>query len=319
MRQHSLIKGFLFVGIFILFFASLSLLDHALRGDPVFLTNMRTFGGRDGVSLLFLGDSHAAFGVDETLLPRDWYNAAYPGDNLRDSFAKIRYAWEERHIKTIVISIDAYTFGTYRLADRNICLSLPFLSSIGARAVYGFTVLTYPLQRLQCAVPLLRKVQREKFMITLLARVKDRILTGDAAQNETASPALAEEKILRPGTDTLAGNIDKQMAGSLDEPELVAVMQNILAFAKEHGITMIGVRYPLSNQYLRDMQHYDLKSYEEAMQNLHFDAILDYQKLFAKKQELFKDISHLNPEGAKVFTKRVVKDISPLLSSALTR
>jgi hypothetical protein len=315
MRARLLLKGILFLLVFVLLFSGVAVLDSRIRADHLVRRQKETLDAKENVSVLVLGDSHVFVGADPALLPGDWLNLAYPGDNLRDAFVKLRFAAQTKNLKTAVIGIGYHMLSTYRVPNRNVCAALRMLPPGDIRAVYQLSDLQALRQRAECAVPLLAKGVREKFMIVLVETLRTKIaamLGGREAQN--AAPALAELPVTDPSNGSLGGTIESQMGERSAEPELVRTLADIIDYGRRNGIRIVLARFPLSNQYLRGLGKYDLRPYERALREHPADAFIDFSRLFEKDQSVFRDISHLTASGARRFTRVLVRAVQALPS-----
>jgi hypothetical protein len=312
MRRTFLFKGLIFLCCFLLMFWGLAWADGALRLDEELYAQKERLDSAGEVSVMFLGDSLAYSGIDASQLPPDWLIFAYPGDNLRDVYAKIRYAAETKGITAAVIGIGYHQLSTYRMPNRNTCATLRMLPPQEIGSVYGMSLGQLLRTYGECAVPLLSKPVREKFMIVLLEQLRERI---KAYRNGIAiSGVLTPDLAVTPTENgVLGGELASQMGENTAEPELVQTLADILTYGRAHGIQIVLVRFPLSTLYLEGLTSYNFAPYEQALENHPPDALLDFSREYVSDQLVFRDISHLNAEGAQRFTSVLLQALQQAL------
>ena len=82
-----------------------------------------------------------------------------------------------------------------------------------------------------------------------------------------------------------------------------------MTLCKKENIQVIGIRYPLSAQYLHYLKNYSISEVEKEYAKYKFVKILDYTVAYADQPELFSNGSHLNLQGQIIFSTRVVNDL----------
>lgn len=88
----------------------------------------------------------------------------------------------------------------------------------------------------------------------------------------------------------------------------VHTLGDIISFCNTKGISLTLVSAPMSNFYLSGGGNYDV--YIDLVNNIIKDTNVDYldfnlckEKYIPNVSELFKDVDHLNYEGAQIFSK----------------
>ena len=99
----------------------------------------------------------------------------------------------------------------------------------------------------------------------------------------------------------------------------IQTLDNIINFCEENDISLTLVSAPMSNFYLSGGGNYDV--YIDLVNNVIQDTHVDYldfnlckEEYFPNKSELFKDIDHLNYEGAQIFSKVFLNYINGIVS-----
>ncbi len=289
-----------------------------VRPENLFKLQRAFFDAQEETSVVFLGDSHAAMAIDGAALPEGWVNFAYPADSAADMLGKAVYAADRRTVRAFVVPTDEQLFSSFRGRQRNLCGTLSLLNTKQVKATYGMRADRKLRANLLCALPLVNKIEREKFMIAIAGLLKD-VIRGshDDGTDVTfdASGSWRRKKLFR-GMD---GNDGKEVfakqIGTSAQPQdnLVETYRALIRFARERGITVIGVRYPVDNRYQDAMAATDLSAFAAAIDSLPFDARFDYTGIFAGKQEYFDNSDHLNSEGSTAITRRIVQDIRRVL------
>lgn len=113
-----------------------------------------------------------------------------------------------------------------------------------------------------------------------------------------------------------ARHVRDLLGGRNDTSELRTVLDKIVVLAERHGVKVIGLRSPLSAEYRRHAQSYDIGSVLAAYDHAPLHAMLDYARYLSDRTDYFQDGDHLNDLGAAVFTRRVARDLRGIAPDA---
>lgn len=149
----------------------------------------------------------------------------------------------------------------------------------------------FPVLNLETSGPL-RIILEERIRASVTRKVKDK----NGEQRSWAS-LVYKERVKR-----TRGRLRMQFPGGNDAA-LLSAFQDILEKCREKGITVIGVRYPLSPVYRKFLKQYDLREAEKLFYNSGL-TIHDYSNAY-EGEEYFSDMDHLNAEAAGNFAKSI--------------
>jgi hypothetical protein len=276
--------------------------------------------------LIFLGDSHPAIDIKSEFLPRDFYNFSYPGENWRSMLLRSILAFKSKpQLRYVVIPIDYHMFSVYRSRDVYFTDFLPHVDLEDIRAVYRPSPLTLFKARVSSALPLVSPGNRQKMRKVIgedLAAALSGIPNAKAIYLDKHGGLAHSQEHVWPEIpsfrrkEDLRDRIDKHFLSPVVAEELLDIFNQFLALAAQDNIKVIGVRYPLSVEYKNAAKERDVASVENVYRTVPgIAAILDYRDLFDMHQEYFTDPDHLNSQGGKEFTKKLVVDLEKLIAN----
>lgn len=290
---------------FILFFAVLYALLYVLVvQDNPYLANRDKYAaqvrGMGHQPYLIVGDSHPGM-IEQPWLDKRFYNLGTASDSMNEIYIKVAYAIRHNpDFKYLLLTADSHILSKYRDAFNNKAYIKPFATPEDYEFVYGEPYSTdwvgdrlsrFPLFDFNVYV-----TGRERLVGQIKNFLKGKKYTEakdkqwiEHPQDERDRRAAERAKIhlTRPLTDENARRY-----------------RDIIDLCRRHNITVIGLRYPLSPEYLAEMEKYDLSALDGLYDTIHFDMFLNYTRLI-RDREYFQDMDHMNEAGVKHFLKRL--------------
>ncbi|MDD5025961.1 MAG: hypothetical protein PHH13_01140 [Candidatus Peribacteraceae bacterium] len=273
--------------------------------------------------VVFFGDSHPAMDVRTDAMGGRYFNFAFPSFNLREAYLKVQFILQHKpRVRAFVVPADDHIFSVYRSEDRNFAPMLHLVTLRDVWQVYQFRPLDMLTSLATYVAPLSNPIHRQEFVRVLKKDISS-LFTGELLQRDLfwdghCQLTLREGKewsTLPEGQreETAASRVQVQLQDPLVNQELVRALRSLLALAEEHGVAVIGVRYPIVREYQDRARLMDIASVRAVQSKLPFRAILDYQQLYDDRQNLFQDEDHLNETGAILFSRRLARDLEALL------
>lgn len=324
-RKKTFLLACMFLAGFCAIYAGLLLLYHeriATR-DNIFVQFAMFKNGAHTQERMFFGDSHAAYNVRGEVLPKEYYNFSYPGDNWQKIYLRMRTALKiNPQLKYAIIPLDYHMFSPYRAEHDDFIEYVSFSDIEDIKSVYAPSRARLFKAWVSSIIPLVSPGNRIKLRIAL-GRDITALFTGEGNQkkiniDEWGNIVPTEDSVWTEISERkrrifMADRIKKQFRDPLVDEDLFTVFKNFLAFAKEKGITVIGVRYPITSEYLENAKAYNLKDLDTRYNQLGI-MVLDYRGLYDKHEEYFRDPDHLNTGGAVLFTKKLIVDLETALN-----
>lgn len=281
-------------------------LARKLRGDYPLLSetkesvlNKKFLLQPNEIDTLILGDSHAGQSFNNIIIP-GWFKATHPGEDLELGLTKLRYYLEHAdHIKQVIVPLDYHSLnGSWGVPKQEY-------------SIYERGWQAKIKQYLIKINPLLDDYNRKLVVRWLLTRFSHKYLP--LPKQSEVKAATGFEEIVE-GDALLLSLVESRAKGML-HPPIVATssedaMRKIAQLCAERGISLIGIRYPLPNDFLRYVQQNDMNKIDKWITENDglFQEIYDYRELFAERQEYFGNEDHLNIPGSNAFTTRFMSD-----------
>jgi len=241
---------------------------------------------------IVLADSHGTRLDDEALRAAGIANLSAGSDSYGDMLSKLRYAAERHPLKLVVVTADGHCMSKYREFTNNGEKSGLLVGGSGLKAA------------LRRYLPLVDPKRRDLFKGSLSAKA-GRLLSREKKAAVVApslpwkdKPNRRELSLRRAGT---------QFTFSEPSEALKKTLLEIAAFCEARGIALVGIKYPLSGDYLEATGGKDYGA--AAALRAAGVPVLDHEALYADQDELFEDQDHLNPEGGAAFTRLLVEEL----------
>lgn len=325
-RKKTFLSACCFAAGFCAIYAGLLLLYHyriAAR-DNIFAQFAMFKNEAHAPERIFFGDSHASYDVRGEALPKEYYNFSYPGDNWQKTYLRLRTVLKIKPgLKYAIIPLDYHMFSPYRAEHDDFIDYFSFSDIEDIKSVYAPSRARLFKAWVSSIIPLVSPGNRIKLRIALGEDITA-LFTGEGNQKKInmdewgnivpTEDAVWTEISERKRQMFMTDRIKKQFREPLVNEDLFKVFKNFFAFAKEKGVTIIGVRYPITHEYLEKAKAYNLGDLDTRYNELGI-VVLDYRGLYDKHEEYFRDPDHLNTKGAVLFTKKIIADLEHVITS----
>lgn len=217
-------------------------------------------------------------------------NFSYHSESYRDLERKLTYLIDNEDIDTVFISVDDHTLSPYREKSNNDYKSVKYDYIKG-----GYNLFEYVKFKLQYYVvifdPNIRAIISHFFTEQALKLVKEenpqRVSIKDVPwpqMNEKQREILTEERL------------NEQFPSENHSEKLEESLIDIIQTCKENNITLIGIKFPLSDEYLDKLGEFSYGA--DSVLISHGIKVLDFKESFRNNDDYFEDPDHLNRVGA---------------------
>ena len=250
-------------------------------------------------------DSHGAAVKQEDLDQIGISNFSFNGDNYIDMYFKIKYIIGLNiPVDTIIITVDDHTLSKYRERFNNL-----------SRSIYYSTREDY-FKYSNDQSPIAYYFNKHRSALLPLANTNNSFLFYSYIRSKFVSTKnwiLSVEK----STTSWRENKNKVSAcikrfnyqyPNAEKSELSAnCLKDIILLCRKNNIHIIGIKFPLSGDYLRTLQKTSFHADEIFLQE--GIEVVDLKHDFSDFDEYFKDQDHLNKLGSKKFAIQLQKKI----------
>jgi hypothetical protein len=260
---------------------------------------------------IILGDSHCAYAVDSSLLPGRYYMAGKDGMSIREMYL-ITVALKKQHpsFTNLVLLADDHVFAPYRLKYNQMEHVVDYGSYSDFRNLFGVNW-TYPGYLMRRISPLFNPKDQlvlQKMLEADLARLLGRY---HPPAEEDYGKLTQDQRVTQ-----AAYRVEYQMGHESTDPILADYYLRLCAFCHAEGIILIGVRYPVADEYQAlQASRSAPAAVDPYFRAARFTSLLDYSDLYSGHPDRFTNADHINPAAAHNFTPRLVSDLQPLLST----
>ena len=92
-------------------------------------------------------------------------------------------------------------------------------------------------------------------------------------------------------------------------------LNDIMSICNENSIELIGIKFPLSNEYLDALDDYNYHS--DALLISNRNKVYNFSKQFVNDPAVFQNQDHLNPAGGKMLSLKIYDILQKKDSTAL--
>jgi hypothetical protein len=275
--------------------------------------------------VVIFGDSRLAFGISPRALPKEYFNFAAPGENLRQTFLKLEYALRKKPgIEFVILAIDDHVMADYRELQRETFVKHMTFSTIKAVAE------VYPVSKKQlfrgaigAKFPLLIHERRQDFtasvykdlkMIFANKRTKKRISYNGCA-GFTRDKYSQWIDVQNKQVTALSHARNKYWPDPFTEP-LQDVFRKAVALAAKNEVRVVGLKTPMVREMRQAKTQIDLDErfadLDKFILSQDFYDVINLQTFLNDKPKFFTDPDHLNPDGAYLFSRALVKSMEKI-------
>lgn len=244
-------------------------------------------------SRFLLGDSHARRFPQKYLDHYGIYNFSHGSDSYIDMFAKLNYLYNHgTPVDTVYITADDHTLSTYRETVNNKNRSIIYADKETYRRYYHHNrLLYYPAKYLRRYFPLFAVENSQLFVRYLAARLLPNRNPPENIHRSWTDYKDKESACRQRKADQFsAAGVSAQLSDCLID---------IVNLCRQKGTTIIGVKFPLSGDYIRCIG--DLNYGADSLLIKQNVALIDLKNAFADHDEYFFDQDHLNDTGVLKF------------------
>jgi hypothetical protein len=293
------------------------------RSEPAFRLYEAISDPQVRPKIVILGDSRSALDVALDSDNFDVFNWSEVGEGMRQTLLKADYVLRTKtSVRAIVLPVDDYVLSGYRAANSRWAASASYANPELLRRFLGASTARIWRNRLAFALPVLDHETRLILRDHLALRADQTIgyprKGAFTRLDDCLDLRFAEEVdwVNEPEERRVARTVARMRAqypADLVVDEMVVVLRTILESARRHGVSVVGVRHPISNEYIAVAGERDVSAVRAAIAGLPFRATLDYVGLFADRQELFNDMDHLRRSGAREFTAIMLRELATVV------
>lgn len=280
-------------------------------------------------TVVIFGDSRVAFGLSNRILTSEVVNLAGPGENLRQTLIKLMFVLEEkRNVETILIATDHHITAEYRelQGKKTIRNLISLVKKEHIMSVFSLSEFAYYKALLVDFIPLLSNEKRFEFSNAVLKMASSKVFgtdyqkaifideCGDFRRSSYTSWNFNDPvKKINDGVF----EVKRKFHSTVFTEELHQVLDEILQLAEKNGIKIVGFTTPQTVEYTNAAEK-TLNENSRVSQKIglhtikrdpRFMQVIDFNRIFEMRPELFENADHLNPEGAKEFSRVIMDQI----------
>jgi len=224
------------------------------------------------------------------------YNFSVESDSYFDMYRKIDFLSSRNRIDTIYISVDDHTLSPYRETNNNLDRSVVFTTAEDHDNYYEFFKARYLEHFVVLFQPKTRSVLR-RFIFSEINNALQIIRKTDPVDEIVSWAELSDEERQNSANNRLRD----QFPTDIRSDELQQSLEDIINVCRNNNIVLIGVKFPLSNEY-NDVLGTTSFGADEILRKAGCEVI-DYRNVYINHNEYFDNVDHLNDEGCYLFVE----------------
>jgi len=274
----------------ILKFALLLMLVNGVIFLVKFLLFMDYYRHSEENSSYLLADSHGWYLGDETERI-GVTNFSYYSDSYIDTERKLNYLIARGDIDTIYISADDHTLSPYREISNNGYKSVKYEYTQD-----GYELSDFALYKLQHYIVLFDPNIRaiiSHFFNEQSERLLDLNEEDKEDVNDLPWDKLSEKERISLSRERFSEQFPNGEASKVLEESLM----NIIETCEENDITLIGLKFPLAEEYLDIIGNFSFDA--DSILKARGVEVYDFSSIFKHEDSMFEDPDHINDNGAE--------------------
>lgn len=252
-----------------------------------YYTKIRHFDKK--IDTVIVSDSHGTSLDDDILKNVGIKNLSFASDSYLDMYRKLSYLLRQNDIEAVIISADRHTLSPYRNRLNNSSLS----EGIPLRSGYMGSLLHF--------IPFFDVRAQRSFNHYLVTHLHLFIRNLFLNNNED------EKEQIDSWSEDIEERVEEQFSYSDPSQSMKEYLLDIIQLCNDKDIELLGIRYPLSKDFLLSLNGKDYGAKE--ILNDHGIKVLDYEEVFLDKKTMFKDPDHVTRDGGSVLSKIIVQSI----------
>lgn len=241
-----------------------------------------------------LADSHG------TPLPKEikkieLYNFSSASDSYLDMLRKVKYLINNTDVERIILTVDNYSLSKYREFYNNLDKSIYYTNLFDSE-----NKLEYLKTYINKFIPIVNSKSRDivkRFLSAKLFSSKKSLIEYNSWADIPSEIRLEKCK----------KKVKIQYFGETISSPLLFSLKKIIKICKQNNIELIGLKFPLTHEYLNIIgdRNYGADSIF-SQNNL---LVYDFSHLYTNKDEYFSNQDHLNKVGGEYFLQVIFKAI----------
>jgi hypothetical protein len=271
-------------------------------------THKKYIRNEDKIEFLFMGDSHAARGVDTDLLPASM-NIAYFGENCISTYYRLKYYLENVDNKPVCVIISGGFYRYSKLFCQTFKFNFFYQDFIDHRELYLLDeqnsehLFRAGKYRVFPYLEWLESMKKQK------AKQKKRSASWLNKSNEIRKQEARE--FIR---NTLFQNDPENVNCELG----LIYLQKTIDLCNLHNVELIFLKYPVTDHFQEEMKAF---REEFELDNIQSDSVIIrnncdrwiYTDLFGNRHDYFIDSHHMNDSGRAAFSKVLAPRLDSIL------
>lgn len=218
------------------------------------------------------------------------YNFSTSSDSYLDMLRKVQFLIEnEYQIDKIYLTVDGHTLSPYRDQFNNSDKSIIYTSDVN----FNYLKEKY----FKYYFPIFQVKVNSLFRNYMESKIQKIYPQKNKMGDHLTWNQLPEKERLKRASERAEGQFPPKKASEKLENTLL----EIIKLCKSKNIELIGLKFPLSNDYLQTLNKRNFGADQLFISN--GLEVLDYESVFRNKQEYYKDEDHLNFNGGEEFVK----------------
>ena len=256
--------------------------------------------------VLLVGNSHVRYGFKAEANPKV-QSVAVIGESYIATYYKLKLLLERRGAprKAVLLQLDLHSFAPTPLEILKNPNSAPYIDHADLASVCGHVPETFLSWLQLSAFPYAGKGPG----------LSESLALGNADITREAHKSLKRQFSNEAQSDYQAWQVARAHlpdSGLWRHESEVNYFNRIARLCREHGLTLVWVRFPASEQYHSQLtQRLPLAEWQAQVESLLKQnqnvILLDYHDFFFGRNEFFVDPNHLNEAGATLFTDLICR------------
>lgn len=249
-----------------------------------------------------LSDSHG-LPLSNFLEKKGIYNFSEASESYFDMSRKINFLIKHKLVDTIYLTADDHELSPYREKANNLDKSIFYTNADDYTSFFDFIVNRYMLYYLVVFQPKPRDIIRSYFFSPM-----KQFFEVKSGKKETEKSQVWDKFTENKRIELSRMRAREQFNFEGRSIKLKNKLLEIVQTCKQHKIVLIGVKFPLSKEYIHEISG-KLFNADKILTSKGV-KVLDFKNVFQSKTDFFINQDHLNEKGGKAFVELFEESIN---------
>jgi len=229
------------------------------------------------------------------------FNFSQGSDSYLDMLRKLKYLVRKARVSRIIITVDDHTLSRFRESLNNLDRSIVYAFPDDFDNRFAYIKQRYIKRYISFFNPKSRDIIKTK--------ITNKIING---KNQGSDEEWSELDF-KQRSELAEIRADYHFAYKQKSTTMSVALEEIITFCKSNHIDLVGIKFPISNDYISIIQSKGYKA-DSLIKSRGYN-VLDFTDIYRNNNNYFFNEDHLNEFGGRVFSDTLKRSLTIIQQS----